>query len=32
VARTRHDYTPEDFGLSEPQLTRDFADYTEEYL
>lgn len=27
-----HRYAPEDFGLSEQQLTRDFAAYTEAYL
>ncbi|MFN8034607.1 MAG: sulfotransferase [Acidimicrobiia bacterium] len=28
----QHAYTPEDFGLSEDQLERDFAFYTEVYL
>lgn len=28
----RHSYTAEDFGLSEEQLERDFAFYTEAYL
>jgi hypothetical protein len=27
-----HAYTAETFGLSDPQLTRDFAPYTEAYL
>ena len=27
-----HRYSPEDFGLSEDQLDRDFAFYREEYL
>ncbi|TWP46998.1 sulfotransferase [Lentzea tibetensis] len=27
-----HSYAPQDFGLSEEQLTRDFAFYTEAYL
>jgi hypothetical protein len=27
-----HSYTPQDFGLSEEQLARDFAFYTEVYL
>lgn len=27
-----HSYAPQDFGLSEDQLTRDFAFYTEAYL
>lgn len=28
----RHDYTPEDFGLSEQQLARDFGDYIATHV
>lgn len=31
-SRAGHDYQPEEFGLSEAQLKRDFADYIQQYL
>ena len=30
--RAAHDYNPADFGLSEVQLKRDFADYRKKYI
>ena len=30
--RAAHDYNPADFGLSETQLKRDFADYRKHYI
>jgi hypothetical protein len=30
--RAAHDYNPADFGLSEEQLKRDFADYRKKYI
>jgi hypothetical protein len=31
-SRAAHDYNPADFGLSEAQLKRDFADYRSRYI